>query len=67
MIPRDVANQRVLLLGGVVLEGIVETALEEHRRVNEDMVDAALQKGGESANAPFCGLHYAVKQITMRT
>ena len=53
MIPRDVANQRVLLLGGVVLEGIVETALEEHRRVNEDMVDAALQKAANLQMHPL--------------
>ena len=53
MIPRDVAKQRVLLLGGVVIESMVETALEEHRRMNEDMAGAALQKAANLQKHPL--------------
>ena len=52
MIPRDVAEQRVLLLGGVIFESMVEAALEEHRRMNEDMADAALQKAANLQKHP---------------
>jgi hypothetical protein len=44
MIPNDVAQQRVLLLGGAAFESMVEAALEEYRRMNEDLADAALKK-----------------------
>lgn len=53
MMPAEVAQQRVLLLGGVVVESMVEAALEEHRRMNEGLAEAALKKAGNLQRHPL--------------
>ena len=52
-IPRDAAKQRILLVGGVVFESMIETALEEHRRMNDDLADAALRKASNLQSYPM--------------
>ena len=53
MMPEEVARQRVLLLGGAAVESMVETALEEYRRMNEALVEVALHKATSLRNHPL--------------
>ena len=41
-----------MLLGGVVLESMVEAALEEHRRMNEALAETALKKASSLQKHP---------------